>query len=147
LGGHDLHRAVIEAAEAADRDGVVGLWHACGLTRPWNDPVADFDRAVANGGAAVLLGRAGGHILGSVMVGFDGHRGWIYYLAVARGHRRQGLGKALMAAAEDWLRARGCPKIQLMVREDNRDALGFYAALGMERQPVVTLGRFLEDIA
>jgi len=77
------------------------------------------------------------------MVGFDGHRGWVYYLAVSPDHRRKGLGRALMAAAEAWLRARGAPKIQLMVREEN-EAIAFYEALGLERQKVVTLGRFLD---
>ena len=79
-----------------------------------------------------------------VMTGFDGHRGWVYYLAVSPEHRRKGLGRALMVAAEAWLRERGAPKIQLMVREEN-EALGFYEALGLERQKVVTLGRFLGD--
>jgi len=77
------------------------------------------------------------------MTGYDGHRGWVYYLAVAPDRRRGGLGRALMAAAEAWLRARGAPKIQLMVRGDNAAALGFYEALGLERQAVVTLGRFI----
>ena len=90
----------------------------------------------------VLVVRDGGTLAGSVMTGFDGHRGWVYYLAVSPAHRHKGLGRALMAGAEAWLRARGAPKIQLMVREEN-EALGFYEALGLERQKVVTLGRFL----
>lgn len=142
-----MHRPLIEPAFADDKAVVVALWHACGLTRPWNDPEADF--ALAQGGSAstVLVARAAGTIEGSVMVGFDGHRGWVYYLAVAPGRRGGGLGRMLMAAAEDWLRARGAPKVQLMVREDNHEALGFYEALGLERQKVVTLGRFLKDDA
>lgn len=79
------------------------------------------------------------------MAGLDGHRGWIYYLAVAPDCRRRGLGRALMAAAESWLRALGAPKLQLMVREGNDEALAFYEALGINRQPVITLGRFLID--
>jgi len=134
---------VIEAAGAGDAGAVVALWDACGLTRPWNDAHADFALAVAGPASAVLVAREGGALAGSVMVGFDGHRGWVYYLAVAPGRRRGGLGRALMAAAEAWLRVRGAPKIQLMVREDNAAALGFYEALGLERQKVVTLGRFL----
>ena len=77
------------------------------------------------------------------MVGVDGHRGWVYYLAVAPDHRRAGVGRTLMDAAEAWLRARGAPKLQLMVRAGNQEALGFYRALGLEPQDVVTLGRFL----
>jgi ribosomal protein S18 acetylase RimI-like enzyme len=131
------------AACADDAGAVIGLWRECGLTRPWNDAAEDFALAVADAASAVLLVRDGGALAGSVMVGFDGHRGWVYYLAVAPGQRRGGIGRALMAAAEAWLRERGAPKIQLMVREDNDTALGFYEALGLERQKVVTLGRFL----
>lgn len=130
-------------ATAADRAAVVALWQEAGLTRPWNDPGADFDRAVAGASSTILLLRDGDALLGSAMVGEDGHRGWVYYLAVADGARGQGHGRALMAAAESWLRARGCPKLQLMVREGNAAAIGFYRALGLEPQPVVTLGRFL----
>lgn len=132
-------------AQAADAAQVIALWHACGLTRPWNDPAGDFARAQRGGSSAVLVAREEGAIAGSVMTGFDGHRGWVYYLAVAPDHRGRGLGRALMDAAEQWLRTRGAPKIQLMVRADNDAALGFYAALGMERQDVVVLGRFLRD--
>lgn len=130
-------------ATAADRAAVVALWQEAGLTRPWNDPGADFDRAVAGASSTILLLRDGDALLGSAMVGEDGHRGWVYYLAVADVARGQGHGRALMAAAESWLRARGCPKLQLMVREGNAAAIGFYRALGLEPQPVVTLGRFL----
>ncbi len=130
-------------AHAADRETVVALWHAAGLTQPWNDPDADFGRAVAGSASTILLLREGATLLGTVMVGEDGHRGWVYYLAVAEAARGQGHGRALMAAAESWLRARGCPKLQLMVREGNDAAIGFYRALGLEPQPVVTLGRFL----
>jgi ribosomal protein S18 acetylase RimI-like enzyme len=130
-------------ADAADAREVIALWEACGLTRPWNDPAADFARAVAGPASAVLLLQEGDALAAGVMVGFDGHRGWVYYLAVAPERRRAGLGRTMMDAAETWLRARGAPKIQLMVREDNEAALGFYEALGLERQKVVTLGRFL----
>lgn len=130
-------------ATAADRSAVVMLWQAAGLTRPWNDPDADFHRAVAGATSTILLLRDGEALLGTVMVGEDGHRGWVYYVAVAEAARGQGHGRALMAAAESWLRARGCPKLQLMVRDGNDAAIGFYRALGLEPQPVVTLGRFL----
>ena len=130
-------------AEAADASDVIGLWEACGLTRPWNDPVADFTRAITGPASVVLLMHEDGALAASVMVGHDGHRGWVYYLAVAPDRRRAGLGRKMMDAAEAWLRDRGAPKIQLMVREDNEAALGFYEALGLERQKVVTLGRFL----
>lgn len=131
-------------ATPADAEAVIALWHACGLTRPWNDPRADFDRALAGPSSTVLVLREEAAVPASIMVGHDGHRGWVYYLATDPARRRAGLGRAMMAAAEDWLRARGVPKLQLMVREGNDAALAFYAALGLERQPVVTLGRFLE---
>jgi ribosomal protein S18 acetylase RimI-like enzyme len=136
---------VIGDAVASDAEAVIALWQACGLTRPWNDPAADFALALAGPESTVLVARDAAAVVGAVMVGFDGHRGWVYYLAVDPAARRGGLGRALMAAAEAWLRARGAPKLQLMVRDDNAAALDFYAALGLERQPVVTLGRRLGD--
>lgn len=135
---------MIGEASAGDADGVVALWRACGLTRPWNDPVADFRRALAGPTSTVLVMRADAVPVATVMVGHDGHRGWVYYLAVDPAARRAGHGRAMMAAAEGWLRERRIPKLQLMVREGNDAALAFYAALGLERQAVVTLGRFLE---
>jgi ribosomal protein S18 acetylase RimI-like enzyme len=134
---------MIEEARPDDRIAVIDLWRACGLTRPWNDPDADFYRAIEWPGSAVLVLREDGAILASVMLGYDGHRGWIYYLAVSPDRRRRGLARRMMSAAEDWLRARGAPKIQLMVRDGNDDAIAFYESLGLERQEVVTLGRFL----
>jgi ribosomal protein S18 acetylase RimI-like enzyme len=136
---------MIRPATLADQEPVIALWHAAGLTRPWNDPVQDFTRALEGATSTVLVAEGEGGLSGSVMIGDDGHRGWVYYLAVAERARRTGLGRVLMAAAEDWLKARGCPKIQLMVRDSNEEALGFYAALGLEPQGVVTLGRFLKD--
>lgn len=136
---------MIEGARPDDRVAVIALWQACGLTRPWNDADADFYRALESPSAAILVLRETDHaISASVMVGFDGHRGWVYYLAVAPTHRRRGLGRQMMDAAEDWLRGHGAPKIQLMVRGGNKDALAFYEALGLERQDVVTLGRFFD---
>lgn len=134
---------MISSAKDLDAEAVVALWQCCGLTRPWNDPHADFARAVAGANSAVLLARDAGVAIGSVMVGHDGHRGWLYYLAVAPDRRGQGVGRALFAAAEDWLRNAGAPKVQLMVRSDNADALAFYDAIGLARQDVVVLGRFL----
>jgi len=134
------------AATEQDAAAVVGLWQACGLTRPWNDPRADFALALAGPSSVVLLARDGDMLTGSVMVGFDGHRGWVYYLAVAPDRQHAGIGRALMAAAEAWLAARDAPKVQLMVRDGNEQALGFYAALGYTPQGVVTLGRFLNGL-
>ena len=137
-------RPIFGVATASDEAAVVALWQASGLTRPWNDPQADFRLARATAGATMIVARDAGEVVGSVMVGFDGHRGWVYYLAVAPDRRHAGLGRALMTAAEDWLRGQGAPKLQLMVRDDNQAALGFYSALGFERQTTMVLGRRLD---
>jgi ribosomal protein S18 acetylase RimI-like enzyme len=134
----------VAPATAQDRDQIVALWAEAGLTRPWNDPQADFDLALAGPASAVLAARIGKTLAGCVMVGFDGHRGWVYYLAVPSSRRGEGIGRLLMRESERWLAARGSPKIQLMVRGDNAEARGFYAALGYEVQDVVTIGRRLD---
>ena len=131
-------------ATMLDRDAVVALWETCGLTRPWNDARADFDRAVSGASSDMILLQQAGHLAATVMVGDDGHRGWVYYLAVASEFRKQGLGRKMMTAAEAWLRERNAPKIQLMVRDDNEPAIGFYKALGYDVQPVVTIGKRLD---
>lgn len=138
---------------------VVQLWEACGLTRPWNDPHADLIRAVTSASAEVLIAHTNSpdndpeedtgtlgtvRIVGTVMVGQDGHRGWVYYLAVHPDHRHAGVGRALMAAAESWLIDRDLPKIQFMVREGNESVLAFYAALGYVDQHTRVLGRFFD---
>jgi ribosomal protein S18 acetylase RimI-like enzyme len=115
------------------------LWQAAGLTRPWNDPVSDAQRALAGPASTILAVHDGERLAGTVMVGHDGHRGWVYYLAVADGCRRAGHGRALMAAAMDWLRAAGMPRLNLMVRADNSAALGFYQALGFRPSDVRVL--------
>jgi ribosomal protein S18 acetylase RimI-like enzyme len=134
----------IRTASTMDRADVVSLWEACDLTRPWNHPVADFDRAAAGPASTVLVGLIGGELVASAMVGEDGHRGWVYYLAVRPALQGQGIGASLMRACEGWLRGRGIPKVQLMVRDTNERVLGFYAAIGYERQPVQVLGRWLD---
>ena len=130
-----------------DVSELAALWEACGLTRPWNDPASDARLAITGPASAILGIRAGGALAASVMTGFDGHRGWVYYLAVAPPCRQRGYGRALMAAAEAWLRARHAPKIQLMVRADNDAALGFYAAIGYAVQPVTIIGKRLDGTA
>ncbi len=111
---------LIAAITEAELEAVVALWERCGLTRPWNDPRADIALARRSSGAEVLVGQIDDRLVATVMVGCDGHRGCVYYLAVDPEARLNGLGRRMMAAAEDWLRSRGAPKIQLMVREDER---------------------------
>lgn len=131
---------------AADRsDDAVSLWHATGLTRPWNDPLADLMRAQAGPTSTVLAAQDNaGRLLGTAMVGHDGHRGWVYYLAVQPELQRSGLGRELMRTSEVWLRERRVPKINLMVRTTNTGVVAFYEALGYEDGGVVVLGKFLD---
>jgi len=120
----------IRSFQTADEDAVVALWEQAGLTRPWNDPRADIRRKLTVQPELFLVAVDGDAVVGSVMAGYDGHRGWLYYLASAPSHRGQGIGRALVAEVERLLEAMGCPKVQLMVRPDNASARGFYDALG-----------------
>jgi ribosomal protein S18 acetylase RimI-like enzyme len=140
----DDAQPICAIANAADRDAVVALWTACGLTRPWNDPVADFDFALAGSASTVLVLRKGDHIIASAMIGHDGHRGGLYYLAVDAARQGQGLGRQLMTAVENWLRECGAPKLNLLVRQDNATMVGFYEALGYTDQNCVSLGKRLD---
>jgi len=128
---------MIRPATPADAAAVIALWHACALTRPWNDPAADFARAIACPTATVLLLQQAGDAIGTVMAGHDGHRGWLYYLGVAPAHQRQGHARALVEAACAFLRRQGCPKAELMVRSGN-PAAGLYERLGWQKQAVET---------
>jgi ribosomal protein S18 acetylase RimI-like enzyme len=135
---------VIEALGSADAKAAVALWEDAGLTRPWNDASSDFRRALDSSSSTVLGIREDGRVVGTAMVGWDGHRGWVYYLAVATSHRGRGLGRELMTAAERWLKAAGAPKIQFMVRTENDAVLSFYDHLGYIPQYCVVLGRRLD---
>ena len=127
----------------AESEAAVALWEEAGLTRPWNDPRADIKLALASPGSTILTAKAEGRLAATVMVGWDGHRGWIYYLAVALPMRRQGLGALMLKAAEDWAKARGAPKLQLLVRAENAAVLGFYESLGYRRADTVMMQRVL----
>jgi len=136
--------ALDAAATTEVRAAVVALWEACGLTRPWNPPEQDLAEALAGPTSTVLVARPGGSdvVAGSVVAGFDGHRGWLYYLAVAPGARGAGLARTLVTTAETWLAERGARKVQLMVREGN-PAEALYPHLGYERQDTAVYGRWL----
>lgn len=126
-----------------DTDEVVALWEECGLVRPWNDPRKDIERKLRVQPELFLVAQDGTEVVGSVMAGFDGHRGWIYYLAVAASHQRLSLGRALMQQAEKLLVEVGCPKVNLMVRSTNEAVIGFYRRLGYEQDDVVSMGKRL----
>lgn len=128
---------------AADVDVIVALWHEAGLTRPWNPPHADATLALAGPSSTILGIEVDGALAATALAGHDGHRGWLYYVAVADAHRGTGLGRAVVAAAEAWLSRRGIRKVQLMVRAGN-PAAGLYEHLGYERQDVTVLGRWLD---
>jgi len=125
-------------------DDAVALWQESGLTRPWNDPLADLRRALAGPTSTVLAALdEAGVVVGTAMVGHDGHRGWVYYLAVRSEKRRSGLGRAMMDASEQWLARQKVAKVNLMVRTTNTDVVAFYASLGYENGDVLVLGKFL----
>ncbi|SDC34852.1 GNAT family acetyltransferase [Microbacterium enclense] len=122
----------IRAFASTDEDAVVALWEEAGLTRPWNDPRVDIRRKLTVQPELFLVAVEDRRVIGSVMAGYDGHRGWLYYLATAPSSRGRGVARALVAEAERLLEAMGCPKVQLMVRPDNTGARGLYDALGYE---------------
>ncbi len=135
---------LIAPVAESDTDALAGLWQRCDLTRPWNDPRADIAFALRSPATAILGGRFGGKLMASVMVGHDGHRGWVYYLAVDPAIRGHGFGEMIMRAAEDWLRKRGVAKIMLMVRPDNEAVCSFYDAIGYARQERVIYAKWLD---
>ena len=126
-----------------DRAALLDLWKRCDLLRPWNDPVKDIDRKLAEQPEGLFVGEAGGEMMASMMVGYDGHRGWVNYLAVAPDCQRCGFGAALMRHLEAALTARGCPKLNLQVREGNDAVIGFYERLGYGNDHTVSLGKRL----
>jgi ribosomal protein S18 acetylase RimI-like enzyme len=134
----------ISSITDADVPAVIALWQRCGLTRSWNDPSADIALARRGPNSTILIGRAGNAIVASAMVGHDGHRGWVYYVAVDPDSQRKDVGRAIMAAAEDWLRALGVTKIMLMVRPDNAGVRAFYDKLGYDEQERVIYAKWLD---
>ncbi len=134
----------ISAVTDDDVPAIIALWQRCGLTRPWNDPAADIALARQGDNATILVGRAHGTIAASVMVGHDGHRGWVYYVSVDPDHRGRDHGRAIMAAAEDWLRTRGVAKLMLMVRGDNISVQAFYRTLDYAVQDSVVFSKWLD---
>lgn len=133
----------IRSYQTSDEQAVIEIWRGCGLIRPWNDPQRDIARKLTEQPELFLVAVDGDKPIGTAMVGFDGHRGWVYYLAVHPARQRLSVGRALMAEAEYLLLERGCPKICLMVRSANTDVLAFYKRLGYLPDDVLVLGRRL----
>ena len=136
----------IRAFALRDTESVIALWQATGVTRSWNNPHLDIQRKLTVQPELFLVAADGDDVVGTVMAGYDGHRGWLYYLASDPARRGQGIGRALVTTAESLLLEMGCPKVQLMVRPGNDEVLGFYASLGYERFGTTTTGkRLIED--
>ena len=133
----------IRAYEAPDEQAVIALWQECGLTRPWNNPRRDIARKLTEQPELFFVGTYEGAVVSTAMVGFDGHRGWVYYLAVAPKYRGKSFGRALMKEAERLLIERGCPKLNLQVRASDTEAVEFYRKLGYIQDEVVSFGRRL----
>lgn len=132
----------------ADEQAVVNLWQACELTRPWNNPQRDITRKLEVQRELFLVGDIDGRIVASVMAGYDGHRGWINYLAVHPDFQRRRIASELMEAAQTLLLEPGCPKISLQVRLSNESAVGFYKSIGYVQDEVVSFGkRIIPDTA
>jgi ribosomal protein S18 acetylase RimI-like enzyme len=136
--------SIVEIADA-DVPAVIALWERCGLTRPWNDPASDIAFARRGANSTVLVGRASGSdIVVTAMVGHDGHRGWVYYVAVEPDRQGAGLGRTIMTAAEEWLRGQGVVKAMLMVRPENTQVQAFYETLDYEEQERVVFAKWLD---
>jgi len=134
---------LIRPYQPSDEPSLINLWQQCSLTRPWNDPRKDIARKLLVQPEWFLVGIVGDRLMASVMAGYDGHRGWINYLAVAPDFRRAGYGRAMMAEAENLLHGFGCAKINLQIRKDNLDAIAFYESIGFTEDAVVSFGKRL----
>jgi ribosomal protein S18 acetylase RimI-like enzyme len=140
-----MAQVLVRAFKESDEARVIELWTFAGLVRPWNDPKKDIARKLKVQRELFLVAELEGVVVGVVMAGYEGHRGWANYLAVDIGQRRRGIGSALMRDAERRLRLLGCPKLNLQVRGENTEVQAFYAALGFKDDAVVSLGKRLED--
>lgn len=129
-----------------DEQQVIDLWVACDLVVEWNNPKSDIERKMADSPELFFVGEAENRIIASCMAGYDGHRGWIYYLAAKPDMQNQGVASNIMKHAENTLKHLGCPKIDLMVREANEGVISFYRKIGYKEDPVVVLSqRLIED--
>ena len=127
----------------SDEAAVVHLWKECDLVRPWNDPHKDIQRKLTVQPELFLVGLVDGRVIATVMAGFDGHRGWVNYLAVAQEYRRRGIGRALMDRVEGLLKDMGCPKLNMQIRPSNAAVVAFYERLGYANDQTVSLGKRL----
>ncbi|MCA9014725.1 MAG: GNAT family acetyltransferase [Planctomycetaceae bacterium] len=134
----------IREFEIRDQDAVIKLWEECNLVVAWNDPLKDIQRKLKVDPDLFLVGELSGSIVATVMGGYEGHRGWINYLAVSPSHQRKGFGRKIMELVELRIKEKGCPKINLQVRESNKEVIAFYEAIGYGNDRVIGLGKRLE---
>ena len=127
-----------------DERAVVDLWQRCGLIRPWNDPRRDIARKMRVQRELFVVGVVDSTIVATAMAGYEGHRGWINYLAVDPGRRREGLGRSLVDYVEERLAELGCPKINIQIRGDNQEAIAFYKRIGFKEDDVLSFDKRLE---
>ncbi len=135
----------IRPIQDGDEVALADLWRRCELVRPWNDPTSDIAFARTTPQSEIFVGKRQGDIIASVMCGNDGHRGWVYYLAVSPDEQGEQLGRAMMTKAEEWLRALGVPKLELLIRDTNAKVVKFYEALGYKTEPVIVMSRWLKE--
>lgn len=140
-----MEKLIIRDIADGDIDQVIALWQMAGVARPWNDPAKDIAFARREEHSTVLIGENSGRIIASAMVGEDGHRGWVYYVATLPDLQRSGAGRQMMGAAEAWLIARGIWKVQLLVRGDNQQAGRFYERLGYQDTKTVCFQKVLQS--
>ena len=138
-----MNDLVIRSYQSQDEAAVIELWLQCNLVVPQNNPERDIKRKLQVSPAWFLVGTLDGKVVATCMAGYEGHRGWINYLAVSPQHRRKGIGRRIMEDAEKRLKSAGCPKINLQVRETNREVILFYERIGYTKDPVVSMGKRL----
>ncbi len=127
-----------------DFEPLLALWRVCGLLRPWNDPATDIALCLSTPSSDLFVGVEADRISASIMTGSDGHRGWLYYLAVDPTSRGEGFARAMVRHAEDWLAGHGIRKVELMIRDDNDAVRSFYERIGYQVEPHVVMSRWLE---
>ena len=136
---------IIKAYQPEYEDDVIELWHRCGLYRPWNDPVKEIERKLKVNPELFLVGLIDGKVAATVMGGYEGHRGWLSYVAVDPAYRHRGLGRQIMQAIEAELKKLGCPKINIQIRNGNEDVASFYQSIGYKPDDVFGMGKRLVD--
>jgi len=135
---------LIRPFQTEDEDALVALWKMCELTVPWNNPHKDIARKLQVQPELFLVGILDNSLIATVMGGYEGHRGWINYLAVHPDFQEKGYGQEIMNSVETGLREMGCPKINLQIRTGNNKIASFYQKLGFTNDHVVSMGKRLE---